>query len=304
MVLSGAPIVATKRLDELLDAGLASRPDGPALVSHAGATSYRDLDRQAGALARAYLAQGLKPGDRIASLMPNRALLFAHYLACQRAGLVATPLNYRYTPPEIDHALSVCEPRAVVAHRERDTDLAASRAGALPVVIRFDDEDGGDLARLAAGQPLDAAPELVESAPAAIFFTSGSTGPAKGVTHTRASLAAIFSSAVQSFRLTAPDVVLPASSCSHIGGFTCAMAGLSAGASVAVARSFDHLEIGALLRTTRPSMMSMLPVTLLTLIREHDMGAADFASLRLIRSAGDKVPDELEKELFARAGKR
>ncbi|MFO1126578.1 MAG: class I adenylate-forming enzyme family protein [Methylocystis sp.] len=225
MVLSGAPVVATKRLDKLLDAGLASRPEGPALVSHAGATSYRDLDRQAGALARAYLAQGLKPGDRIASLMPNRALLFAHYLACQRAGLVATPLNYRYTPPEIDHALSVCEPRAVVAHRERDTDLAASRAGALPVVIRFDDEDGGDLALLAAGPPLDAAPELVESAPAAIFFTSGSTGPAKGVTHTRASLAAIFSSAVQSFRLAAPDVVLPASSCSHIGGFTCAMAG-------------------------------------------------------------------------------
>ncbi|MGD9656500.1 MAG: class I adenylate-forming enzyme family protein [Methylocystis sp.] len=303
MVLSGAPIVATKRLDELLDAGLASRPDEPALVSHTGATSYRDLDRQAGALARAYLAQGLEPGDRIVSLMPNRALLFAHYLACQRAGLVATPLNYRYTPPEIDHALSVSEARAVVAHRERDADLAASRAGALPI-IRFDDEGGGDLARLAAGPPLDAALAAVESAPAAIFFTSGSTGPAKGVTHTRASLAAIFSSAAQSFRLAASDVVLPASSCSHIGGFACAMAGLSVGASVAVARSFDHVEIGPLLLTTRPSMMSMLPATLLTLIREHDMGAAEFASLRLIRSAGDKVPDELEKELFARAGKR
>lgn len=303
MVLSGAPVAVMKRLDELLDAGLASRPDAPALVSHAGVTNYRDIDRQAGALARAYLAQGLKSGDRIVSLMPNRALLFAHYLACQRAGLVATPLNYRYTPPEIDHAISVSDARAVIAHRERDADLAATRARALPI-MRFNDEDGGDLTRLAAGAPLDAAPAAVDSAPAAIFFTSGSTGPAKGVTHTRASLAAIFSSAAQSFALTASDVVLPASSCSHIGGFSCAMAGLLVGASVAVARSFDHLEIGQLLRATRPSMMSMLPATLLTLIREHDMEAADFASLRLIRSAGDKVPDELEKELFARAGKR
>ena len=36
--------------------------------------------------------------------MPNRTALVVHYLACFRAGLVATPFNYRYAPPEIDHA--------------------------------------------------------------------------------------------------------------------------------------------------------------------------------------------------------
>jgi long-chain acyl-CoA synthetase len=40
---------------------------------------------------------GLEPGDRLASLMANRIDLVIHYLACFRAGLVATPLNYRYT---------------------------------------------------------------------------------------------------------------------------------------------------------------------------------------------------------------
>ena len=64
--------------------------------------------------------------------MPNRIDLVVHYLACFRAGLVATPLNYRYTAPEIDHALEVSGARAILAHVERAEDVAASRlAGGL-----------------------------------------------------------------------------------------------------------------------------------------------------------------------------
>ena len=113
----------------------------------------------------------------------------------------------------------------------------------------------------------------------------------------------MFASAVQGFDLTPNDVVLPGSSCSHIGGFTLSMAALFAGARLVIARAFDHDEIGPLLRTTRPTFMSMLPATLLHLIREHDMTTEDFASLRLTRSAGDKVSAELEKEFMALTGK-
>jgi AMP-binding enzyme len=49
------------------------------------------------ALAGGYRGLGLEPGDRVASLVPNRVDLVVHYLACFRAGLIATPLNYRYT---------------------------------------------------------------------------------------------------------------------------------------------------------------------------------------------------------------
>ena len=52
------------------------------------------------------MALGLAPGDRVASLMPNRGALLVHYLACFKAGLVAAPLNYRYQAPEVDHALA------------------------------------------------------------------------------------------------------------------------------------------------------------------------------------------------------
>ena len=68
--------------------------------------------------------------------------------------------------------------------------------------------------------------------PAAIFFTSGSTGPAKGVTHTHESLRWMIASARAAFGLTAEDRFLPGSSMSHIGSFLWALSTLSVGGRV------------------------------------------------------------------------
>jgi long-chain acyl-CoA synthetase len=303
---AGPALEAPVRLTKLLEAGLATRPDGAALISLEDAWSWSDLERRTGRLAAHYLALGLRPGDRVASLMPNRPALIAHYLACFKAGLIMTPLNYRYTPPEIDHALGVSGARIIIAHAERAVDIAASKAATLPLgVVSYGTPSSSGPrfeALLDEAAPDAALPEMPAEAPAAIFFTSGSTGPAKGVTHSVASLGAMFASVAQGYRLTQADVMLPASSCSHLGAFSFSLAALSAGAPVAVARGFDHAELGPLMRATRPTVMSMLPATLLHLIREPGTTADDFVSLRLCRCGGDKVPAELEKEFNALTG--
>ena len=293
-------------LCELLQAGLEPSPDEAALLSRKGEASWSELDAVANGLAENYLALGLKPGDRFASLMPNRIALIAHYLACFKAGLVLTPLNYRYTAPEIDHALEVSGARVMLARAERAADLAATKAGKLPLgIISFRPEGTSGLSfeSLAGTGSGGELPRMPPDAPAAIFFTSGSTGPAKGVTHTVGSLGWLFASAAAAFEMTADDIVLPGSSCSHIGGFGLSFSALSVGGKAVVARSFDHAELGPLLRKARPTMMSMLPTALLHLIREEGTTAEDFSSLRLCRSGGDKVPEELEKEFRALTGR-
>ena len=134
MPLVGPPLETPVDIANLLAVGLAGAADEAALVSLEARWSWRELDRASERLAGNLLALGLKRGDRVASLMPNRGELLILYLACLRAGLVATPLNYRYMAPEIDHALGLSEASILVAHRERADDLAASAlAGRLPL---------------------------------------------------------------------------------------------------------------------------------------------------------------------------
>jgi len=300
VLIDGLPLEAPAApLNDLLRVGLDASPEEPALVSAERSMSWRELEDEAERLAGGYRRLGLEPGDRIASLMPNRIALVVHYLACFKAGLVATPLNYRYTHREIDHALEVSGAKALLAHEERGEDVGASRlAGQLPLNLQWP----RDLDPLLKSEPLPAHPDSDPADPAAIFFTSGSTGPAKGVTHTRSSLRWMIASAAAAFELDSSDVFLPGSSMSHIGSFLWALSMLSVGGRVVVARTFDSHELLPLLREQRPTVLAMIPAALLALVRDHDLQPHDFDSLRICRCGSDKVSTELLHEFAAVAG--
>ena len=291
----------------LLAPGLANDPTSWGVIAHDTRWTWRDLDEVSGRLASGLLDLGLEPGDRVASLMPNRPALIIFYLACWRAGLVATPLNYRYMAPEIDHALGVSEARALVAHVERSADLEESKlVPKLPLGKLLygagDDAAGLTAERLIENSDVRPLPTPAPDDPAAIFFTSGSTGPPKGVTHTQETLGWMFAIAATALEFSPDDVLLAGSSLSHIGACYVSFAALSAGATTIVARTFDGDELLPLLRGERPTVLSMLPSALFALTRDHGAHHPDFASLRLCRAAGDKVSAELEREFTSVSG--
>lgn len=74
--------------------------------------------------------------------MPNRVALVIHYIARMKAGLVTVPLNYRYTTPEIDRALTVGQASMLIAHAERKQDLRESRQARELPRGPVDDEPG------------------------------------------------------------------------------------------------------------------------------------------------------------------
>jgi acyl-CoA synthetase (AMP-forming)/AMP-acid ligase II len=307
MAIRGPQLKLPISLTDLLAAGLSTKPDEPAVLSLERNWSWRELDQASTRLAVNYRALGLEQGDRVASLLPNRGELVIHYLACFKAGLVATPLNYRYQTPEIDHALEVSEARILVAYHEREDVLAASnQAPRLPLGRVSYGSANGNLRRLedliadkTAASDLLAPPA---DTPAFIFFTSGSTGKPKGVTHTHETFGWMLASAIAGLGITPTDVFLPATSASHIAASSFLFAGLAAGAAVVVARSFGGDEILPLLRTTRPTLLCMLPAPLFGLVRDHNVTRDDFRSLRRCVSGGDKISAELEREFTAVSG--
>ncbi len=305
MALNGGPLDQIVPLPELLSAPLAAKPDAVALTSVLRSYTWRELDQSATHLAKQLLGLGLRPGDRVAILMPNRTALILFYLACHRAALVAVPLNYRCVAAEIAHQLSVSGASLLFLHAEREAEIG--RLGdALPHgILSYDTPEGrepsyeGLMAREAPDHPL---PTRSPEDPAYIFFTSGSTGPAKGVVHSERSLAAMFASNAKGFALTADDVVMPASSMAHLGAFFMTMASFSVGARVVVARSNAPEELHALLKRERPSVLMMLQTALFGVVRNPGVTKEDLASLRLCRCGGDKVSKALQEVFSALTG--
>lgn len=304
MPMTGPRLDHPVDLPAILRRGLRARPDADALVSRRRRWSWSELESASAALAGGYLALGLARGDRIASLMPNRTELLVHYLACMRAGFVAVPLNYRYAPPDIDHALDVSGASVLLAHAERGPDIAAARrAAALPRIEYTDQAAAGprDFRSLLAADPARVPPPA-PSDPAIIFFTSGSTGRPKGVCHSFETLGWIIASAARSFDMGPGDVMLPAGSASHVGGHHLSMMTLATGGRVVLARTFDGDEILPLLRAERPTKLWMLPSALYALVRDHGARREDFASLTACFSGGDKVSAELDRQFRGLTG--
>ncbi len=305
MPLNGGEIDHIVPLPELLAAGLAAKPDEVALVSLLTSYTWRELDRKASHLAGKLLGLGLEPGERVACLMPNRTALAVFFLAAMRAGLVLVPLNYRLQARGVAQQLAASGAALLFAHAERDQEVATLGASLRCGLLSYDSATGREPSfEGLMGAPADAValPRRDPDAPAFIFFTSGSTGPAKGVVHSERSMAAMLASNAQGFALTADDGVLPGSSMAHLGAFFLTFAALSVGARVVLTRGAQPEEIGALLRRERPSVLMMLQTALFGVLRNPGIGTADLASLRLCRCGGDKVSATLQEAFRAKTG--
>lgn len=301
MPIYGDDLKETVAVLDILKRGLETRPDDPALVSLEESYTWREVEEASNNLAGNYLAHGLAPGDRTASLMPNRPALLIHYLACFKAGLVAVPLNYRYHTPQIEHALNVSGAKTILIHDERlhhaDESEIIQNLHLGIISIEAEDEPYVRFENLLENEPGGVSlPSPAPDWPSVIFFTSGSTGPSKGVTHTHGSLEYMFASCAQGFELTHEDVMVADSSHSHLGGFLFSLSAMSLGCRALVPTNTEPDELLQLMRSERPTVLTMIPAALFRVVRDHNAKKDDFKSLRLMRAGADKVPLELERE--------
>ncbi|WP_432849352.1 AMP-binding protein [Amycolatopsis sp. CA-161197] len=131
-----------------------------------GATlTWRELDEAAHAQARRLVEAGVGPGDRVVLRLPTSADFAVALYGVLRAGAIAVPLSPQAPAPELEQLLSHCDPRFVI-QRDDDTDLPESLTALSPR-----GELGGDPVDLGrAGEDI-----------AVISYTSGTTGPPRGV---------------------------------------------------------------------------------------------------------------------------
>jgi len=193
----------------LLADGIARAGDRLALVQGSRALTYRALGDRVARLAAGLAGLGLRQGDRIVLLMPNRPELVESLWAAFHGGFVAVPVNWHLHPGEVDYIVRHCGAAAVVASDETAAvtrtlpdavrvlrvargDGHVARGGGSDTVLDNTglDNTGLDYEDVLAAEPspaVDAAPED----PAWLFYTSGTTGRPKGATLTHRNLAAM-----------------------------------------------------------------------------------------------------------------
>ena len=92
-------------LGNILHARATETPEKPALLCARGSMSYAALDETSTRLAEWFLAEGLRPGERVAVHWSNSFEVVQIYFALFKAGLIAVAVNVRLKPAEIGYIL-------------------------------------------------------------------------------------------------------------------------------------------------------------------------------------------------------
>src|SRR5256885_3798890 len=152
--------------------------------------SYEALREQSARLASALMRRGVASGDRVAARVEKSAEAVLLYVACLRLGAVFVPINLACTANELDYLLCDSSPRlAVVPPGERDMlGPLADRAG-IQCLETLGADGNGSLSELTrvCNSDCKALGSHDPGAPAAIVYTSRTTGRPKGAVPTRGS---------------------------------------------------------------------------------------------------------------------
>jgi malonyl-CoA/methylmalonyl-CoA synthetase len=170
-----------------LDAVAIETADGPGAPLR---YSWRDLERGTAMMANVFASLALPADARVAVQVDKSVEALMLYLAVQRAGLVVLPLNNAYQQAEIEYFIGDAEPAVVVCAPKDFTWISrlAFRRGTRNVFTLGDDRTGSLLERAAWMSDQHTPAVRSPGDLAAILYTSGTTGKAKGAMLTHGNL--------------------------------------------------------------------------------------------------------------------
>lgn len=291
----------TTLLDALADP---SRSEDTAIVEMTGngaSISFREFSERVDSTAAGLLGAGVEHGDRVAVMIPPGIDLAVAVYGAWRAGAIAVLVDGALSPPQMTAALRSANPewligitRALTAARAlrwpgtpiAPAPLSSAQQRALGTSI--------DLATLAVQHEALTLPALpTETDQAAVVFTSGSTGPSKGVRYTHGQIAAQRDKMRAHYEITDDDRLVAAFAPFALYGPMLGITSVVPDMDVSAPATLDAKNFASAIAAVDATMVFASPAALENIVRtQRDLRSSQRLQLddvRLLLSAGAPV---------------
>jgi len=285
----------------LYDSSLLGRYDRPALEveTRAGLArfTFGELDARSDRLAQCLVARGLGRGDRLGICLPNSLAVIDLWLAAMKLGVIVVPINVLYTAREIAHIVHDAAPTAVVARADRAPDLPSGVAHWDVHVLEHEAE---------AFPALRPAVALHDHTPAALVYTSGTTGAAKGAVLTHGNFAVNARALVEAWGITEADRYLAALPLFHVHGLGNGIqCWLESGCHMRLVERFEHQRAAEWFTSYRPTLFFGVPTIYVRMLELPEREARAIGQgARLFVSGSAPLPPQVLDAFESRFGHR
>ena len=279
---------------------VARDPNALAIVDDGIRMTYTQWYARISSLVASFDRIGLRPGDHLVTLLQNCEAAATLHWACQLAGIVITPVNWRAKADELDFCIEDSESCAVVYQDVSAQAVEGSkRAAALPRIyagsgvatdaFRFD--------RMVAEPALDATPRVSAEAWSIMLYTSGTTSRPKGVPRRhRAERAAGVAHVAQNLYRRG-ERTLGVMPLYHTMGVRSLLAMSLIGSTFVCLPRYDTGRALALIESEKITNLYLVPTLYHDLVHAREFASSDVSSVRKLGFAGASMTDGLLKTL-------
>ncbi|HTV01504.1 MAG TPA: AMP-binding protein [Luteitalea sp.] len=256
--------------------------------------TFGELETRSNQWAHALLARGIQCGDRLAFCLQNRLAVIDLWLAAVKIGAIVVPINVLYRDREISHILRDASPRAVVTTADRATEFTG---------VEVWDVESLDAAS-SASRSERPAHRAHASTPAALVYTSGTTGAAKGAVLTHGNFAANALALLTAWSIDRHDRYLAALPLFHVHGLGNGIqCWLASGCHMRLVARFEHARAAEWFETYRPTVFFGVPTMYVRLLDvDADRASAIGRGVRLFVSGSAPLPAQVLEDFHARYG--
>lgn len=241
---------------------------------------------------------GVTRGDRVALMSENSPEFLQVLFGTMQAGAVFVPVNTRLAGPEIAHVLTDSGARVVMFEPDFATrvELAVQEASVEHLLVTGEGSDAepGLAALLRDIQPDPAIDDVDIDEPAAMLYTSGTTGRAKGARLSHRNLTWVALNTLVDYDVVSTDVALMISPLFHAASLGMgALPVMLKGATMVLERGFEPGRALRLIQEHGITMLSGVPTTYQLMADHPDWASTDLSTLRKLTCGGSAVPTRI-----------